>query len=71
MITTRVEGEKIAVCCTCDRAGRVVERKPVSAPVGTTVRVTDFFKRLPVRREVGALCGSLFVAHLWVQGLFV
>lgn len=56
VITTRVEGERIAMGCMCDRAGRVVERKPVSAPVGTTVRITDFFKHLPVRREV---CGRI------------
>lgn len=55
VITTRVEGEKTASACTCDRAGRVVERKRVGAPLGTTVRVSDFFKHLPVRREV-SLC---------------
>lgn len=55
VITTRVEGEKTATACTCDRAGRVVEQKLVGAPLGTTVRVSDFFKYLPVRREVG-LC---------------
>lgn len=53
LITTRVDGEKTATACTCDRAGQVVGRKPVGAPLGTTVRVSDFFKHLPVRREVG------------------
>ncbi|RPA90125.1 hypothetical protein L873DRAFT_1783196 [Choiromyces venosus 120613-1] len=51
VITTMVEGEKVATACTCDRAGRVVGRKPVGGMRGTTVRVTDFFKFLPVRRE--------------------
>ena len=52
VITTMVEGEKVAMACTCDRVGRVTAKKPVGAMKGTTVRVTDFFKFLPVRREV-------------------
>ncbi|KAG0635208.1 hypothetical protein HOY80DRAFT_927599 [Tuber brumale] len=51
VITTMVEGEKVAMACTCDRVGKVTARKPVGAMKGTTVRVTDFFKFLPVRRE--------------------
>jgi DNA mismatch repair protein MutL len=67
VITTRVDGEKIAMSCTCDRAGRVVARKPVSAPVGTTVRITDFFKYLPVRREVGGfLDGPVLAIRVFV-----
>ena len=52
VITTMVEGEKVAMACTCDRVGRITAKKPVGAMKGTTVRVTDFFKFLPVRREV-------------------
>ncbi|RPB14312.1 hypothetical protein P167DRAFT_552562 [Morchella conica CCBAS932] len=51
MITTRVEGEKVAVCCSVDKTGAVVGRRPVGAAVGTTVRVEGFLKGLPVRRE--------------------
>ncbi|PUU73255.1 hypothetical protein B9Z19DRAFT_1104006 [Tuber borchii] len=51
VITTMVEGEKVAMACTCDRVGRITVKKPVGAMKGTTVRVTDFFKFLPVRRE--------------------
>ncbi|KAI5847352.1 hypothetical protein DFP73DRAFT_630632 [Morchella snyderi] len=56
-ITTRVEGEKVAVCCTVDKTGAVVGRRPVGAAVGTTVRVEGFLKGLPVRRE-NALKGA-------------
>lgn len=52
VITTRVEGETVATACTCDKSGRVISRKPVGAPQGTGVRITEFFKYLPVRREV-------------------
>ncbi|RPA88006.1 hypothetical protein BJ508DRAFT_232623 [Ascobolus immersus RN42] len=53
-ITTRVDGEKTAVILEIDKGGSVVSQKPTSAPQGTTIKVTNFLKGLPVRREVVA-----------------
>lgn len=52
MVTTRVEGEVVAVAMDIKQDGEVKDRKNVSAPIGTTVKITGFLKKLPVRREV-------------------
>jgi DNA mismatch repair protein MutL len=51
VITTRVEGEGVAEACRIDRKGNIEIRERASHPVGTTVRILDFLKDLPVRRE--------------------
>jgi DNA mismatch repair protein MutL len=50
-LTTRVEGEPVAEVYDIARDGEVKERRSIGAPVGTTVKVAGFLKRLPVRRE--------------------
>jgi DNA mismatch repair protein MutL len=51
VITTRVEGEGVAEACWIDKSGNTETRDPASHPIGTTVRVLDFLKSFPVRRE--------------------
>ncbi|PVI08085.1 hypothetical protein DM02DRAFT_511151, partial [Periconia macrospinosa] len=51
-VTTRVEGENVASRMKYDGKGELAGKtEPASAPTGTTVKVTDFFKPLPVRRQ--------------------
>lgn len=50
-ISTRVEGEVVAAALTIDRKGEVIKQEKASLPVGTTVRIADFIKANPVRRQ--------------------
>ncbi|KAI4701223.1 hypothetical protein J4E81_002963 [Alternaria sp. BMP 2799] len=50
-VTTRVEGEPVAVKLRYDRNGELASTEHDSHPVGTTVKVTKFFESIPVRRE--------------------
>ncbi|KAA8905671.1 hypothetical protein FN846DRAFT_950197 [Sphaerosporella brunnea] len=50
-LTTRIEGEAVAEVYEIARDGEVKERRNIGAPVGTTIKVVGFLKRLPVRRE--------------------
>ena len=50
-ITTRIEGEMVAASLQIDRRGGLIGQDRASAPVGTTVRLTDFMKANPVRRQ--------------------
>lgn len=56
-ITTRVEGEDIASALKISQSGGVAGEDPASHPVGTTVRITNFLVRQPVRKQV-ALKGT-------------
>jgi DNA mismatch repair protein MutL len=51
-VTTRVEGEQVATTLKIDQQGGVAGQERVSAAVGTTVKITDFIKSNPVRRQV-------------------
>ncbi|KAF2705199.1 hypothetical protein K504DRAFT_471695 [Pleomassaria siparia CBS 279.74] len=50
-ISTRVEGEPVAVLMKFGRSGELESTERASLPVGTTVKVTEFFKFLPVRKQ--------------------
>ncbi|EMC95123.1 hypothetical protein BAUCODRAFT_55284, partial [Baudoinia panamericana UAMH 10762] len=50
-ITTRVEGEQVATAMKMNHLGQIVEEACASLPVGTTVKITDFVKSNPVRRQ--------------------
>ena len=50
-ITTRVEGEQVAMALKVDHLGEVTGQERASLPVGTTVSITDFIKGQPVRRQ--------------------
>ncbi|KAF2634915.1 hypothetical protein P280DRAFT_523576 [Massarina eburnea CBS 473.64] len=50
-ITTRIEGEPVAVRMKYRRDGELDRTERTSAPVGTIIKITDFFKHLPVRKQ--------------------
>jgi len=50
-ITTRVEGEVVATSIKLNAHGGISSQTSISHPVGTTVCVTNFFSRLPVRKQ--------------------
>ncbi|KAI4178567.1 MAG: hypothetical protein LQ346_007404, partial [Caloplaca aetnensis] len=51
VVTTRIVGEATAVSLKVSQQGEVENEDRVSQPVGTTIRVTEFLKGLPVRRQ--------------------
>lgn len=51
-ITTRVEGEVVGAALDIAKDGTIKDEKSVSTPIGTSIKVTGFLKKLPVRREV-------------------
>ncbi|GAB7334025.1 hypothetical protein MBLNU13_g06118t1 [Cladosporium sp. NU13] len=51
-VTTRVEGEQVATALKIDPTGEVIAQERASTAVGTTVKITDFIKSNPVRRQV-------------------
>ncbi|KAI4134336.1 MAG: hypothetical protein LQ347_001610 [Umbilicaria vellea] len=51
VVTTRVEGEAVAVTSKFGRQGEIESQERASHPVGTSIRVVEFLKNLPVRRQ--------------------
>ncbi|KAI1414823.1 hypothetical protein F5Y13DRAFT_197352 [Hypoxylon sp. FL1857] len=52
-VTTKIASEPVAAILHIHpNTGGVLKQQPTSAPVGTTVSVTDLFGRLPVREQV-------------------
>ncbi|KAI9731508.1 MAG: hypothetical protein M1834_004628 [Cirrosporium novae-zelandiae] len=51
VVTTRVEGEPVAASLSFGRNGELLKQEKKSHPVGTTIRISDFLKSLPVRRQ--------------------
>lgn len=52
VISTRIEGEQVATSLIISQKGDVINQERASLPVGTTVKITDFIKANPVRRQV-------------------
>ncbi|KAL9027822.1 MAG: hypothetical protein Q9180_007271, partial [Flavoplaca navasiana] len=50
-VTTRIVGEATAVSLNVGPNGEVINEDRVSHAVGTTARITDFLKTIPVRRQ--------------------
>ncbi|PKX91092.1 putative DNA mismatch repair protein [Aspergillus novofumigatus IBT 16806] len=50
-VTTRVKADPVGFCMKYGRNGELISTQHASHPVGTTVRVTDLFKNIPVRRQ--------------------
>ena len=50
-ITTRVEGEDVATLLKINQRGEVTRQERASSPVGSLVKITDFIKVHPVRRQ--------------------
>ncbi|KAJ5817256.1 hypothetical protein N7447_009489 [Penicillium robsamsonii] len=57
-VTTRIESEVAGLCLKYGRNGELTGTERTSHPVGTTVRITDFLKHIPVRRQT-ALKGAV------------
>lgn len=51
IVTTHVEGEEVASCLKMSPKGEIKSRTRASHPVGTTIKVTELFKALPVRKQ--------------------
>ena len=51
-INTRVEGEQVATALKINQHGEVEGQELASLPVGTSVKISDFIKAYPVRRQV-------------------
>lgn len=63
-VMTRVEGEACAVNLKIGRAGEVEGTEKASHPVGTTIRATDFFKGIPVRRQAALKHSVRYLAKI-------
>ncbi|KAF1944069.1 hypothetical protein EJ02DRAFT_420648 [Clathrospora elynae] len=50
-VTTRVEGEPVAVKLIYGRNGELAAIEHESHPVGTTIKVAKFFEHIPVRKQ--------------------
>jgi DNA mismatch repair protein PMS2 len=50
-ITTRCSDQVVGTELTFDNLGKLVSQRPCPRPVGTTVRVKELFKRIPVRHR--------------------
>lgn len=51
-ISTRVESEPVATSLKISQQGEVMSQERASLPIGTTVKLCDFIKTNPVRRQV-------------------
>jgi DNA mismatch repair protein MutL len=51
-VTTRVEGEQVATSLKINQQGEVMAQERASTAIGTTVKITEFIKTNPVRRQV-------------------
>ncbi|KAE8350324.1 DNA mismatch repair protein [Aspergillus coremiiformis] len=50
-VTTRIEAELVGSSIKYGRNGELISSQRASHPVGTTVRISDLFKHIPVRRQ--------------------
>ncbi|KAL4786601.1 hypothetical protein BJX76DRAFT_365383 [Aspergillus varians] len=51
MVSTRAESEPVGSSLKYGRNGELISTERVSHPVGTTVRVSNLFQQIPVRRQ--------------------
>ncbi|OJD19948.1 hypothetical protein AJ78_00142 [Emergomyces pasteurianus Ep9510] len=63
-ITTRTSGELVGTSLTYDRAGLLVSCTKASHPVGTTVRVSEFLRFVPVRKQTALKSISKTVSRM-------
>ena len=63
-VITRVEGEDVACALKMTQTGEVKSRSRASHPVGTTVKVTDLFKHLPVRKQTAVKSAAKTLARV-------
>ncbi|KAK2798574.1 hypothetical protein FQN51_007594 [Onygenales sp. PD_10] len=55
-VTTRVAGEVVGEVLKYDRQGLLLSHTKASHPIGTTVRVHEFLKFVPVRKQTALKC---------------
>ncbi|KAI4953918.1 hypothetical protein J4E91_002767 [Alternaria rosae] len=63
-VTTRVEGEPVAVKLKYGRNSELASTEHDSHPVGTTVKVTKFFDFIPVRKETAIRNSAKLLAKI-------
>ncbi|KAG9188612.1 hypothetical protein G6011_07317 [Alternaria panax] len=63
-VTTRVEGEPVAVKLKYGRDGELASVEHDSHPVGTTVKVTKFFDFIPVRKQTASKNSAKLLAKI-------
>lgn len=63
-VTTRTLGEPVATKLHLLGVGGVAEQEPASAPVGTSVKVSNLFHQLPVRRQTAVKEASKTIAKI-------
>ncbi|PYI13438.1 hypothetical protein BO99DRAFT_396732 [Aspergillus violaceofuscus CBS 115571] len=54
VVTTRVESESVGYVLKYGRNGELISTQRAAHPVGTTVRIADLFKHIPVRRQTAS-----------------
>ncbi|KAF1832376.1 hypothetical protein BDW02DRAFT_554930, partial [Decorospora gaudefroyi] len=63
-VTTRVEGEPVAVKVKYNHNGELASIERESHPVGTTVKVTNFFEHIPVRKQTAIKTSAKCLAKI-------
>ncbi|KAJ5844916.1 hypothetical protein N7534_008585 [Penicillium rubens] len=63
-VTTRVKSEVAGRCSKYGRNGELTGTQRTSHPVGTTVRITDFLKHIPVRRQTALKCATKSLSRI-------
>ncbi|TQB69576.1 hypothetical protein MPDQ_001657 [Monascus purpureus] len=63
-ITTRNEGQVVGLILQYGRDGELISSQHASHPVGTTVRISDFLKHIPVRRQTALKDTSKILARI-------
>ncbi|KAJ9210619.1 hypothetical protein DTO166G4_7762 [Paecilomyces variotii] len=63
-VTTRVESQVVGATLKYSRTGDLASSQRASHPVGTTVRLTDFLKHIPVRRQAALKSASKTITRI-------
>ncbi|KAJ9229319.1 hypothetical protein DTO169E5_8897 [Paecilomyces variotii] len=63
-VTTRVESQVVGATLKYSRTGDLASSQRASHPVGTTVRLTDFLKHIPVRRQTALKSASKTITRI-------
>lgn len=69
IVTTRIDGQAVALCVKLKEQGGIDSQKSASHPIGTTVSVSEIFKKLPVRRQgaIGDASKTITNIRLMIQ----
>ncbi|EEH41587.2 hypothetical protein PAAG_03150 [Paracoccidioides lutzii Pb01] len=64
LVTTKTDEELVGTALRYDRAGLLISCTKSSHPTGTTVRVSEFLKFVPVRKQTALKCASKTISRL-------